>query len=130
MDKRAYQEQAESNEAAASHVRDKYPDWAVTMCFYAAIHWVNCYEKREDTIVRNPSTTDTPHGRRRNYVYDLSQKLQNRELRKAYDFLYDESIQSRYMEGLQETAISKYRWSSSTLNRAFRSLEIIRDCLS
>jgi hypothetical protein len=35
-----HQSQAEHNEKAANFVKNAYPDWAVTMCFYAAIHWV------------------------------------------------------------------------------------------
>jgi hypothetical protein len=25
---------------------DAYPEWAVTVAFYAALHWVNCYAKQ------------------------------------------------------------------------------------
>jgi hypothetical protein len=36
-------EQAELNEKAALVVKEHQPDWAVTICFYAALHWIEGY---------------------------------------------------------------------------------------
>ena len=38
-----YLEQARSNEKAARSLEKTYPDWAITICFYAALHWVEYY---------------------------------------------------------------------------------------
>lgn len=38
-----YLEQAKSNKQAVNTLEKTYPDWAVTIYFYAALHWVEYY---------------------------------------------------------------------------------------
>lgn len=60
--KQSHREQAEYNEEAALSIRDTSPDWAVTMCFYAALHWVEWYAKvRGDELERQYQNYPSPH---------------------------------------------------------------------
>jgi hypothetical protein len=45
-----YRRQAESNEQTAIAAKKGFPDWAVIMCFYAALHWVNDYAFHQGEI--------------------------------------------------------------------------------
>ncbi|MEM6838053.1 MAG: hypothetical protein AAF609_14500 [Cyanobacteria bacterium P01_C01_bin.120] len=120
MDARAYQEQAKSNEAAAKVVKSRYPDWAVTMCFYAALHWVNYH------AAKNGTTSFTRHNQRRDYVKDFSAETRNRNLQIAYEFLEKESKKSRYGEDVNVHPVSYYGWHTESLKAAFEKLELVR----
>ena len=130
MDATAYKEQAKSNEAAALALKEHYPDWAVTMCFYAALHWVNYHAAKTGTITFARARDSTLHNQRRDYVKDFSAETRNRNLQKAYEFLEKESKKSRYGEDLDEHPVSYYRWHRGYIKEAFKNLELVRHCLS
>lgn len=76
-----YFKQAQSNEQAARSFESAYPDWAVTICFYAALHWIEYYacQKGDDISIQFPSKS--PHDSRRGYVYNLAKELNNKSLK-------------------------------------------------
>lgn len=129
LDASEYKNQAESNEAVAHYVKKKYPDWAVTMCFYAALHWTNYHAASCGTDIDGNAQYHTPHERRADYVRNVAYELRNRDLRKAYDALFEASMKSRYMRDLEESAISHYQFASSSVQLAFNNLGTVRGIL-
>ncbi|MBW4667763.1 MAG: HEPN domain-containing protein [Cyanomargarita calcarea GSE-NOS-MK-12-04C] len=130
-----YLEQAESNEEAARSVEDTYPDWAVTMCFYAVLHWVKYYACQRGDDVESLKSHDAHRG----YVYDLASKISNRELRTLYDNLQGASEKARYLESSTHrkyvkpikyvSAISYFQNHQREVNQAFDQLQQIKDIL-
>jgi hypothetical protein len=129
LDASEYRTQAESNEAAAHDVRRNYPDWAVTMCFYSALHWVNYHAANGGIDIDKNSQYPTPHDKRSDYVREIASKIKSRDLRKAYDALFEASMRSRYMRDIRESAISHYQFADSSVKSAFEHLSVIRDTL-
>jgi hypothetical protein len=122
-------EQAQRNEEAAKSVETSFPDWAVTMCFYAALHWVESYAKKKgDDIERYDGSTR--HQRRRKYIADLAYSLGNRRLRIAYEDLETESRRARYLEGLDTSAIAYYKSHTPKVRDSFQKLQSIKQLLS
>jgi len=96
-----YFQQAEHNESTANIIKLNHPDWAITMCFYAALHWVEGYgiiqgvniEVKYQEILGQSSL----HEYRRRYVQDIAYELGNKKLREAYEDLQKESLKARYL---------------------------------
>ncbi|WP_201321926.1 hypothetical protein [Pseudanabaena sp. lw0831] len=124
-----YQEQAKSNHKSAQSSRKTFPDWAVTMCFYTALHWVEYYAclKSVDISVYGGKS---PHDCRRLYVRELAKELNSRTLRKAYEELEKESKKSRYLVDLSTDAIVHYKLNNLKVDKAFQNLQIISVLLS
>lgn len=123
----AHREQAEFNEQAANDVELKYPEWAVTMYFYAALHWVEWYAKNKGDELPPGSS---PHDRRRNYIYNLANKLKNKDLRKAYDQLQRDSQTARYLENIKTN--SRIHFDShdrSKVSKSLSNLQIVKQLL-
>lgn len=130
--KQSHREQAEYNEEAAVSIRDTYPDWAVTMCFYAALHWVAGYAKDQgdDLEEKYPGCT-SPHDRLFDYVRDLAKTKRDRELEKAYKNLRNESQIARYLYTI--TTNSRYYYSrlkKGEVDKSFENLRIVKQRLN
>ncbi len=70
-----YRQQAEFNEQTANAARFGFPDWAVIMCFYAALHWVNDHAFQAGRIQDFSDDEETsPHKLRRKYVKEIARK--------------------------------------------------------
>ncbi|MBH8566551.1 hypothetical protein I8748_31110 [Nostoc sp. CENA67] len=119
-----YLEQAKSNEQAARSIENSYPDWAVTMCFYAALHWVEHYAciKGFDIGQYKEDDKESRHTCRRKYVDDLAHQLGNSNLRKAYTYLERESRKARYLQDLTSDAKMHYTKDKFTLRESFQKL--------
>ena len=80
---------AESNEALLDKLltEQEYLDWAMTLCFYTALQYVDAYfaEKK-----RKPA-----NHRHRNRLFEHDSVIQHLKPR-YYDKLYNESVNARY----------------------------------
>ena len=70
-----YQRQAECNEKTALAAQSGFPDWAVIMCFYAALHWVNHYALCNGDTKELDEGDDSPHHIQRKYVKKFPEKI-------------------------------------------------------
>ncbi len=128
----SHREQAEYNEQAAASIRDTSPDWAVTMCFYAALHWVEWYAKvRGDDLDRQYQNCKSPHDRLLAYVYDIAKNRKYRDLNKAYNDLKNASQISRYLTDIPTNSRMHYtRLNPRGVDKSFDNLEIIKKRLN
>ncbi len=125
-----YLVQAQSNENAARSTESAYPDWTVTMCFYAALHWVEYYASRKGDDIQSQFPEKSPHDSRRGYVRKLAKKLDNRSLEKLYNDLESASQKARYLEGVKyQSAIDYFKKHQSEVNASFDKLQQIKDIL-
>jgi hypothetical protein len=125
-----YLEQAESNERAARNIEDTYPDWAVTMCFYAALHRVEYYACKKRVDISSKFPEKSPHDSRRGYVRQLAKQLNNRTLEKLYNDLENASQKARYLEGIRyQNAIDYFKAHKSEVSTYFDKLQQIKDIL-
>jgi len=123
-----YLVQAQSNENAARSIESVYPDWTVTMCFYAALHLVEYYASQKGDDIPSQFPEKSPHDSRRGYVRQLAKKLENRRLEKLYNDLEGASRKARYLEGLQYvSAIDYFQGHESEVGKSFQKLQEIKD---
>jgi hypothetical protein len=131
-----YRRQAEFNEQTAIAAKQGFPDWAVIMCFYAALHWVNDYAVRQQETQELESSGDNEgslHTIRRSYVKKISRKNKWRDLEDADVFLFGVSMTARYLRGLEKlnrTAREHYSHDKNTVQMCFDALEVIKSRLS
>ncbi|MGB3654093.1 MAG: hypothetical protein WBA41_23185 [Rivularia sp. (in: cyanobacteria)] len=128
-----YQEQSQSNEEAARNIENEYPDWAVTMCFYAALHWIEYYACQKGDDIESQFPEKSPHDSRRGYVRKLAKQLNNTRLEKLYNDLEDGSQKARYLQGLKRyncSAISYFKTHQSEVSKSFDKLQQIKDILN
>ncbi|MEP0755724.1 hypothetical protein NDA03_26435 [Trichocoleus sp. Lan] len=115
-----YRRQAEKNENTAKAAQSGFFDWAVIMCFYAALHWVNDYAFRNNEMgklepsfyVDENGKKPSEHGARLRYVKRVARRTGYMELETAYKNLFAESMKARYLQGLEEedcTAVDHYK---------------------
>ncbi|MEB3293207.1 MAG: hypothetical protein VKJ24_08595 [Synechococcales bacterium] len=121
-------EQAKSNERVAKRIEKDFPDWSVTMCFYAALHWVEQYAKKQGVDIREYDGNSL-HARRRQYVDDVAYQLRSRTLRNAYETLERSSRKSRYLEDLELSATKYYNQERQKVTDAFQKLQIVQQLL-
>ena len=114
-----YRRQAEKNENTAIAAQSGFPDWAVIMCFYAALHWVNDYaycnnemeELKPEFYIDENGNKPSEHGARKKYVRKIARSKKISSLESAYKKLFDESMKARYLQGLENdncTAVEHY----------------------
>jgi hypothetical protein len=134
-----YSRQAISNENTARAAQNGFPDWAVTMCFYAALHWVNHYayinNEIKQVIPQENNTNDSTHKIKRNYIEKicrLNARNGFQDVEKAYKFLFNQSMKSRYLQDLDEdvTAREYYAQNTNEVKSCFDKLSIIKSKLS
>ncbi|HBL12452.1 MAG TPA: hypothetical protein DD379_13800 [Cyanobacteria bacterium UBA11162] len=133
-----YRRQAESNEQTALAAKNGFPDWAVIMCFYAALHWVNDYAFQQGEIeeLEEAGENDSSqklHKLRRLYVKKISRINKWRDLEDAYVFLFGVSMTARYLRGLENlnrTAREHYSNNESVVQNCFDCLEVVKSRLS
>jgi hypothetical protein len=150
-----YQQQAEWNEATAQAAKKGFPDWAVIMCFYAALHWVNyhaCLSGKIEELKVNESVsgrTLTQHDLKKRYVQKIARedkqaveakykspknnqfkegRQRAKELEDAYKLLYSASMRARYLDGLSITA--KEHYSGKDIDEYFHYLIVIKERFS
>jgi hypothetical protein len=126
-----YQRQAEKNEQTADAARSGFPDWAVIMCFYAALHWVNDYAFRNNEMRElEPGFHDdrpSNHEARKRYVKKIARNKRYIDLEKAYKNLFDESMKARYLKGLEdEECTATDHYSECGVKFCFDYLEQIK----
>lgn len=128
----SHREQAEYNEQAADSIRQTYPDWAITMCFYSALHWVEWYAKVKGVnIERQYNNCPSPHDRLFDYVRDIATQQSCEDLRKAYKSLKDASQIARYLTSIRTTANVYYsRHRPREVDNSFNNLQIVKQRLS
>ena len=121
--------QAKFNEEAAESVKEKFPDWSVTMCFYAALHLVDAHGKARGIDIPNDIKVGSMHQRRFDYIRDLNYEREKvNQLRNAYVKLRGLSEQARYMKGLSNTTSHKlFKRRMDWVQDAFSQLEIIKN---
>ena len=121
-------EQAEHNERAASSVKLDYPDWAVTMYFYAALHWVERYALLNGcSIARDYDSGRSKHDSRKLYIEQVARELGNPSLRKAYENLEKDSRKARYLIGVNTTAPAYY--TQPRVTNSYRNLQTVKQLL-
>jgi hypothetical protein len=125
-----YLDQAKSNEKAARSLEKTYPDWAVTICFYAALHWLEYYACVTGCDIEQEYPGNSPHESRRDYVIELASKLRNKNLRNAYIKLEEESRKARYLQNLTTDAKTYYTKNKLKVTDSFQNLQQIKQLLS
>jgi hypothetical protein len=128
----SHREQAQYNEEAALSIRDTSPDWAVTMCFYAALHWVECYAKRRgDDLEQRYQGSSSPHDRLLAYAFDIAKNRQYRDVSKAYQDLKNASQIARYLTDIKTNSRLYYsRIKKRDVDNSFNNLQIIKQRLN
>jgi hypothetical protein len=127
----AHFDQAEHNERAARSVERNYPDWAVTMYFYAALHWVERYAKLNGCDIER----DYPDGRsrhecRRMYIDDVAYEQRRSTLRRDYEDLESESRKARYLEDLDSNARTYYTENRQKMTDSAQKLQRLKRVLN
>jgi hypothetical protein len=119
-----YLKQATYNEdAALKAAQSGCSDWAVTMCFYAALHYVKAYEAfNGDNIYEDYKTEPNQHERILSYVYDLDNTADS-SVYAAYETLLEASKQARYLRGI-ETSARKHFWNRS--DKYLKALSVVK----
>jgi hypothetical protein len=133
-----YRRQAESNEQTAIAAKKGFPDWAVIMCFYAALHWVNecAFQQGEIEELEEAGDSDssqTLHKIRRSYVKKIARKNKWRDFEDAYELLFRASMTARYLRGLESlnrTAREHYSNNDTVVQACFDALEVVKSRLS
>ena len=98
-----HKKQSDLNEQAANRaMQSGCYDWAVTICFYAALHYIEAYAQHVGCdIGKEYSHIRTQHERRLAYVLDIDYDLNlNNSLNSSYEMLYEASMTARYLTGL------------------------------
>jgi hypothetical protein len=127
----AHFDQAEHNERAARSTEGNYPDWAVTMYFYAALHWVEHYAKKKGCDIQiDYSDGRSPHECRRMYISDVAYEQSRRTLRTDYEELENESRKARYLEGLNSNARMYYSQNKQKVTDAAQKLQRLKRVLN
>ncbi|MGL5063473.1 MAG: hypothetical protein ACRC62_26115 [Microcoleus sp.] len=129
----SHREQAKYNEEAALSIRDNSPDWAVTMCFYSALHCVAAYAQLQgDDLKQKYPGYDKPHERLFDYVRDLAAARQDRDLVMAYKNLKKASQTARYLTGIEMNSRDYYksRHKKNEVDKSFDNLEIVKQRLN
>jgi hypothetical protein len=121
-----YLEQAKTNEQAARDLEKTYPDWAVTICFYAALHWVEYYACKTGCDINQEYPWPSPHKSRQDYIDELAFELGNKSLRNAYTELESESRKARYLQHINTSAKLYYTNNKFKVNQSFQNLQKIR----
>ncbi|MFM7368667.1 MAG: hypothetical protein ACKO2Z_12925, partial [Sphaerospermopsis kisseleviana] len=85
--------QAKANEESAKIAQKDFPEWAIIMYFYAALHLINDY-----AYERNQLDELEGHSSRRNYVKTIARDTGFKDLIARYDELFGESLLARYLE--------------------------------
>lgn len=130
MTSERYLVQAKSNENAARSNESDYPDWTVTMCFYAALHCVEYYASKQGDDIPSQFPEKSPHDSRRGYVRKLAKKLDNKRLERLYNELEEASKKARYLENLEyQSAVDYFKSHQSEVNKYFDKLQQIKDIL-
>lgn len=130
-----YRQQAILNEQAAIKAQSERPDWAIIMCFYSALHWVNDHAYRHGKLheldIKNVGSDvkTTPHKLKKTYVKRFAKQIRYLDLETYYKLLYDESMKARYLEQLQCSAYDYYS-SHNNFQVYFGYLTIIKTKLS
>jgi hypothetical protein len=88
-----YHLQAKANEESAKIAQEEFPEWAIIMYFYAALHFINDYAYERDELDKLQG-----HSSRRQYVKDIARDIRQRDLIARYDDLFGESLLARYLE--------------------------------
>lgn len=101
----------------------------MTICFYAALHWVEYYASVKGCDIEQEYPGKSPHQSRRDYVKELASQLGNKNLRNAYLKLEEESHKARYLEGLTTDAKVYYTKNKSKVTDSFQNLQKIEELL-
>ncbi len=124
-----YLEQARSNEQAARSLEKTYPDWAITICFYAALHWVEHYACMTGCNIEQEYPYPSRHDSRKDYVRELANQLGNKSLRNAYIELERESRKARYLQDITTSAKLYYTQNKLRVTQSFQNLQKIKQVL-
>ncbi len=105
-----YELQARVNEETAKLAHKDFPEWAIIMYFYAALHWINDYAYRNNQLsVLDKSDGISQHTSRKKYVKEIAYKKGCQDIYENYKFLFDESMLARYLENNDEELDSTSR---------------------
>jgi hypothetical protein len=128
-----YRKQAILNEETAKAARLGFPDWAVVMCFYAALQWVNDYAFRQGKIQEfNVGDENiSPHKLRKTFVKKVARENKWNDLEEAYELLYRASMTARYLRGLEnQNCTAREHYAKNGVDFCFQYLETIKKRLS
>lgn len=92
--------QAQANEESAKIAQKDFPEWAIIMYFYAALHLINDYAlevNQIDILKVDEDSKISQHSLRRKYVKDISDYINCKDLQANYNFLFNESLLARYL---------------------------------
>ncbi|NEP60724.1 MAG: hypothetical protein F6K31_27640 [Symploca sp. SIO2G7] len=126
-----YRRQAKVNEDTANAARLGFPDWAVIMCFYAAIHWINDYAFRQGEKIDDSDVSDSsPHKARGKYVKKLARAKKWGDLQDAYATLFRASMTARYLKDLEgKDRTAREHYAIYGVDFAFDCLKTIKNRL-
>jgi hypothetical protein len=129
----SHREQAEYNEEAALSIKDTAPDWAVTMCFYAALHWVRWYAEVQGEnieIIHQSSQSGSTHKKLEDYVKNIAYTRRCQDLRKAYKNLSKECHTARYLTDIIISSREHYTRYEEDVKKSFDNLQIVKQRLN
>ena len=92
--------QAKANEESAKMSQKEFPEWAIIMYFYAALHLINDYAlevNQIDILKVDEDSKTSQHYLRRGYVKSISNYINCQDLQASYNFLFNESLLARYL---------------------------------
>ncbi|HLP90472.1 MAG TPA: hypothetical protein VK184_18035 [Nostocaceae cyanobacterium] len=132
--KSIYQQQAELNEEIAAAAQLGFPEWAIIMYFYAALHWINDYAYRNGEMEELKKNADeSQHKTRREYIKKVAKRKKRRELEECYKTLFSDSIIARYLEDEQGGCINstaRQYYSKCNIKDYIDCLETIKKILA
>ncbi len=108
--------QADSNKQSAIDCQSTYPDWTVTKCFYAAIHYIEAYAlyRRDDINTLYRHVDPSLHARRKHYLTDMAiENGWSEEFLISYSKLEKASKKARYLEKINTTAVRHFKIGST-----------------
>lgn len=121
-------EQAESNEKSALADLADFPDWCVTKCFYAMLHYVEVYASYHNDSIESlyASPAISPHNKRKKYIDDISDKNDWDDLPIIYRKFYRASMKSRYLENINSSSVVHFKFGASYY---IEQLQVFKDTL-
>jgi hypothetical protein len=91
--------QAKINEESAKIAQKEFPEWAIIMYFYAALHFIKDYAyERNDLDKLEKIGNQSAHLSTINYVNNIAKDIKCYDLIAEYKYLFKESLLARYLE--------------------------------
>ena len=99
------------------------------MCFYSAVHYVEAFAVEDRGEIRSVmADRRSMHSKRKQYLQNLSYRLQDPDLVDAYESLEEQSHMARYLSNIDTD--SRAYFESKGCEAAFEDIKIVRESLT